>query len=464
MASRTSGSFGLVATLVVLGLASLGFFVAFVVFYGKHSSALQKVQQLQQDQADVVRPDERNRDDVRNLVEEAKRAGNKSLVGYLVESQEAIMARVTGSRRDRPSDLANKLTGVPGAESSSLLTLLDAQRGQVDTLQSQLAQADEARRAAIANQQAEVARVATIEKSHRDTVNALTAQVTQYRDEIEAYRAGTDEYKKKVDEELDKVKQAAAEEEKRLADSIQQLTESKLILENQLAALRGQRNQGVVRPGDEYALVDAEVIGVEPGTRQVFLSIGRRNNVVLGMTFSVYATPQALRPDAEGNYPRGKATIEVINVGETSSTGRITSEVRGNPVVKGDVVANAVYDPNKQYKFVVFGNFDANRDGLATELERADIAAMISAWGGEVITDLTGDADFLVLGAAPLSPVRPSSDAPLEVVLEFQRREREVQRYRDLERQAQATSVPILNENRLYTLVGKTPSPSQAAR
>jgi hypothetical protein len=459
MAGRTSGSFGMIATLTVTSLAALGFFVAFVVFYGKHSSALQKVQQAQQDQADVVRPDERNRDDVRNLIEEAKRAGGKSLVGYMVESQEAMMARVTGSRRDRPSDFANKLREVPGADSSSLLALLASQRGQIESLESRLAQADEARKAAIANQQAEVARVATIEASHRSTVAALTSQIGQFRDEIESYRRGTDDYKKRVDAELDKVKQAAAEEERRLQNMVQSLTESKLILENQLASLRGSRTQGVVRPDDEFALVDAEVIGVEPGTRQVFLSIGRRNNVVLGMTFAVYANAAAIRPDADGNYPRGKATIEVINVGETSSTARITSEVRGNPVVKGDVVANAVFDPNKKYKFVIFGNFDANRDGLATELERADIAAMITAWGGTIIDDLTGDADFLVLGAAPLSPVRPSSDAPLEVVLEFQRREREVQRYRDLERQAMATSVPILNENRLYTLIGKTPAP-----
>ena len=56
----------------------------------------------------------------------------------------------------------------------------------------------------------------------------------------------------------------------------------------------------------------------------------------------------------------------MINVGDTASTCRVTSEVKGNPVVKGDVIANAIYDPNKQYKFVAFGNFDTNRDGLVT--------------------------------------------------------------------------------------------------
>ncbi|GJQ30097.1 MAG: hypothetical protein HBSAPP03_19810 [Phycisphaerae bacterium] len=461
MAGRTSASFGVGATITILALAALGFFVAFAVFYGKYSGALQKLQQAQNDQADVVRPDERNRDDVRLLIDEARSAGGKSLVGYLVEAQEGMMARVTGSRRDRPSDFMNKLSGVAGAESASLLSLIATRNTEIASLREQVKQADAARLAAIANQQAEVDRVAGIESSHKRTVDALTAMINQYRDMNEEYRRGTDEYKKNVDAELDKVKTAAAESDRRLQDLLQRMTEEKLILENQLASLRGQRNANQVRANDEYALVDGEIVSVDGAARQVFISLGRKHNVVLGMTFSVYANAAALRPDEEGNYPRGKASLEVVNVGESTSTCRIVSEVRGNPVVKGDVIANAVYDPNKVYKFVVYGNFDTDRDGIATELEQAEVRSMIEAWGGTLVTDLTGDADFLVLGQRPTMPIRPGSDAPLVVVLEFQSRTKDVQRYDELQRQAVATSVPILTENRLYTLIGKTPSPAR---
>lgn len=467
MAGRTSASFGVGATITILSLTTLGFFVAFAVFYGKHSGALQKLQQAQNEQADVVKADERNRDDVRNIIEEAKRAGGKSAIGYLLESQEAVMAQVTGARRDRPSDLNTKIEsykknsaerGVVGSEGGNLFTMLTAKDSVIESLRTQAAQADEARKAAIANQQAEVDRVASIEASHKATIDAMSAQVGQLGQEVERYREGADAYKKKVDEEKDKIVTAAAETENRLQQQIQKLTEDKLILENQLAQLRGQRNEGVIRASDEYALVDGEIVAVDGGSRQAFISIGRKNNVVLGMTFSVYSSAAALKPDAEGNYPRGKATLEVITVGEETSTCRITSEVRGNPVVKGDVVANAVYDPNKTYKFVIFGNFDANRDGIGTELERADIRSLIESWGGRIVEELAGDADFLVLGEKPVMPVRPASDAPLEVVLEFQRRSQDVQRYEQLQRQALATSVPILTENRLYTLIGKTPA------
>jgi hypothetical protein len=83
---------------------------------------------------------------------------------------------------------------------------------------------------------------------------------------------------------------------------------------------------------------------------------------------------------------------------------------------------------------------------------------MIKAWGGTLSDDLSGDVDFLVMGSKPILPPRPDGSAPLEVALEFQRRFREVERYDALARQAVATGVPVLNENRLYTLIGKTPA------
>jgi len=72
--------------------------------------------------------------------------------------------------------------------------------------------------------------------------------------------------------------------------------------------------------------------------------------------------------------------------------------------------------------------------------------------------ELGGDTDFLVLGQRPILPPRPDASAPLEVVQEFIRRQKDLERYDDLYKKARDTSVPILNENRLYTLIGKTPS------
>jgi hypothetical protein len=182
---------------------------------------------------------------------------------------------------------------------------------------------------------------------------------------------------------------------------------------------------------------------------------GRQHRMVLGASFAVYDDATNIRPDAQGNYPAGKATIEVMRIGETTSECRITRSTAGNPVVRGDVIANALYDPNKTYKFTVFGNFDTNGDGRYTPQERDDLAAFIRQWNGEVADTLEGDVDFLVLGQKPILPPEPRPNDPIEVVQHYLRIQARVREYEQLLEQARSTQVPVLNQNRLYTLIGK---------
>jgi hypothetical protein len=456
MAGRTSTSFGMGVAVTLLSLATLGFFVSFAVFYGKYSDQTRKLEQANANNVEIIKNDERNRDDIRNLVADSKKNG-QSLVGFLIEMQGASMQLASGSKRETAVSLATKMKG-KNIEETNLIAAVDARNSQIDNLKNQVTQAEDARKKAMADLQAEVDRVAGLDASHQKTVEALTAQVKALKDEVDGYRNGTDAYKKQIDAQRERMLTEAAEKLKNTQDALAKSQEEKLILEGQLAQLRRRNSADIYRGDDEAALVDGTIIGTNNAERQAFVSIGNRQKVILGMTFSVYSDKSQIRPDAEGNYPRGKAMLEVVNVGETSSTCRILSEVRGNPVVKGDVIANPVYDPNKSYKFVVFGNFDTNRDGAATALERQDIVAMIESWGGKTADDLTGDVDFLVLGERPVMPPRPSADAPLEVVQEFIRRQRDVERYDQLNARATSTSIPILTENRLYTLIGKTTS------
>jgi redox-sensitive bicupin YhaK (pirin superfamily) len=119
------------------------------------------------------------------------------------------------------------------------------------------------------------------------------------------------------------------------------------------------------------------------------------------------------------------------------------------------VIANALYDPRKVYTFLVYGNFDVNGDGRATAAEADQIRALIEGWGGKVVSDLSGNVDFLVLGQRPQVPPKPGAGQPIAVVQEFIRLDQAAQRYDTLFQQASATSIPVLNENRLYTLIGK---------
>lgn len=458
MAGRSSTSIGVGVALTVLSLLTLTLFVFTTVFFGKYKDRDRQVQNLQQEASTVVTAAERNRDDIRGLMQVAQDA-RKSLVGYLAENQGDVMEKVTGVRRDTLGDLQKKLEGVPGAENGTMLAAVRAVISENQALKSQLAQAEAARQTAITDLANESARIASIMETHQTTVDGLGKDVKAFQAEHDAYVEKNEDYKKRVDEQLSAAKNDFAEKEKRLADQITSLTEANLILQSQLNAARGQKNAANFRGDDESALVDGEIVGAEGSDKKVYINLGRKQKVVLGMSFTVYADKTAIRPDADGNYPSGKATIEVVSVNETNSAARITSETRGNPIVRGDVIANAVYDPTKVYKFVVIGNFDVNRDGIATPLERQDMASLIESWGGGLVDDLTGDVDFLVIGDRPVVPPQPSADAPLEVVLAFQQQKKEVDRYEAMYKQAVATSVPTLTENRLYTLIGKAASP-----
>jgi hypothetical protein len=336
--------------------------------------------------------------------------------------------------------------------------LLGERDAQISNLERAAADADSARQAALRDLQAEVARVNVLQQTQEQTIAALNQEINQYKTDIEASRAGIDVHKAKVDEMAAKDRATSQDEKTQLGSQIKKLNDENLILKDQVLALRGARSSETLKGTDEYALVDGGVIGVDGANGRAFISLGRKNKVRVGMAFTVYADANAVRPDQDGNFPRGKATLEIINVDEVSSTCRIISESRGNPVVQGDVIVNAFYDPRKVYKLAIVGNFDVNRDGVATAMERNDLAALIREWGGVVTDKMAGDVDFLILGERPLPPPNPSADAPGEVFQEFIRLNKIVEDYDGMYEQARSTNVPSLTENRLYTLIGKTPA------
>ncbi len=356
---------------------------------------------------------------------------------------------------DTVETLAQRLEAVPGASTNSLLGILRDRDAEIVRLQTERDQADAARQTANQDLANESARTQQLIKSHEETVARLNKDIDQYKAEVDSYRQGTNDFKAEADRRVEQIRQDLEARLAQTNQTVSALETEKLVLQEQVGKLRRERKSDILKPAEEFSLIDGEVIGVNPGQNEVFIGRGRRDKIVLGMAFTVYGERGAIRADPNtGDYPPGKATIEVINVGEDSSTARITSEIRGNPIVKGDVIANAVYDPAKTYKFMVYGNFDSNRDGVSTAGEAEDVRALIAAWGGQAVDDLVGDVDFLVLGQRPQLPPAPNSGTPLPVVNEWMRLNDIAVRYDKLLEQAVATSVPILNQNRLYTLTG----------
>jgi hypothetical protein len=455
MASRSSTSIGVGVTIGILSVAALAFFITAVVFFGKARQAQRDLETQQSTLADFVKPDERNRDDVRVLIDEAKKS-RQSLVSYLVDSYQTAMEKTVGNRRQTAAGFQERLGKIAGADTAALVQVIDQRERRIADLENQLAKSESDRKTALADLQNEVDRVKGIDTRHNETVASLNGQVGTYRTEVDQYRDGINAAQAKMSEAVGKLRQQLADTESDGQRRLNKLQEENLIAQNQLQALRGEKKNQVLRAPDEASLVDSQVVAIDGAARQVSIGLGSSQHVVLGMTFSVYSDASALKVDAAGNYPMGKAGLEVISVGPDSSACRILWEVRGSPVVPGDVIANPVYDPTKVYKFLAYGNFDLNADGIATPSERDLLQGLIESWGGKVVDDLSGDADFLILGERPILPPRPSPDTPIEVMQEYIRLDRGAQRYDTLRKQAEATSLPILNQNRLFTLLGRS--------
>jgi hypothetical protein len=460
MASRGGPGVGVYVTITILAVLSLTLFILTFVFLSKYQAAEQTVAQRNADLRDFVTQDERLSEAAQTVVQSAKRASPpRSAFAYMVQNQRDIMSRVTGAPGDTVEQFDTKLKAIDGASTTNLLAALQERQSRVGQLQAQLKQAEDSRQRALADQENEVKKRVAYEQTHASTITALNAEVGQYKAEVDALRDETNEFRKAMDIRVQRIvddteaeKAAMRRENTRLSTEVSSLNE-------QLKIARGLNQDSLFSGSPEEALVDGTVVALNPTAGTVSINRGRKDHVRLGMTFAVYTNASVIKPDADGNYPRGKASIEIVSVGENDSTARIKpeSEIRGNPVIRGDVIANAVYDPNKVYKFVVFGSFDANGDRLSTPEEIDDVRSMIEDWGGRVIENLAGDVDFLVLGERPVVPPQPGAGATIDTVRQWQQFNAAAQQYDQLLNQAQTTSIPILNQNRLNTLIGRTP-------
>lgn len=453
MAARTSAGTGMLVTFTLVSVLALTLLITTVIFYAGRRAALNRVADLSQNSVKIVREDELNGNDVPRIRPLAE-AQKKSVVGYLVQQQQDLMQRVTGSARDTLDDLNKKLGEDFGG--GNLLGTLQERTAEIAALTKRVTDAEASAQRALADKEAEVARVKDIEASQAKTLTELNGQVDQYKAEVDQLRDEVASFKGELDTRVQRMRDDGAGREAQLAAELdksqrQGLLDRSLIqrLQNEL---KGQRYVGQ----SEEALVDGKVIGLNAADSTVVIGVGRKQRLVLGTSFEVYGDGTSIRPDpATGEYPSGKASLEVIRLDDDSATARIIRERKGNPIVRGDVIANALYDPKKVYTFLVYGLFDANKDGRASLLEASDISALVTEWGGKVVDELSGNVDFVVLGQRPTLPPEPPATAPAEVVQEFIRLKRQSVKYDELLSQARSTSIPVLNENRLYTLTGQ---------
>ncbi len=450
MASRSSGG-GAIAFAVFLGVLWLVFFVLTLFFYGQVNGLKAQTTTAKEDLAAFVSGSEQDRAEQIKQVAQAN-GRSTTVFGHMDDQLTRTMALISGSSNATFEQIQSRINKLES--DTPLLQLVEQQEGEIDRLNDQIAQMGQELTGAI------------------NTLNQQKAAVDQLREQwaqeqaqmqatIDQLESGTRDYHERLDTteaSMNKrVEEVIAERDTKVAQLESEISakdERMLVLEGQVQSLRQENVGALLLAQPEFSLVDGTILSVNAAEGTANIDRGRNSKVVLGMTFGVYSDGSTIRPDAAGNFPAPKAVLAIIRVDQNSSTCRILRETRGNPVVRGDAIANPIYDPDKTYKMLVFGNFDTNGDGSPSDIERDGVETQIRDWGGIIVDELVGDLDFLVLGSRPLLPPKPRSDAPVEVQLAWIRLSQVVDRYDDLQRRAEATSIPILNERRLRTLLG----------
>jgi hypothetical protein len=148
--------------------------------------------------------------------------------------------------------------------------------------------------------------------------------------------------------------------------------------------------------------VDGRIVRVQAGSDRVVVNLGRRQRMQPGLRFKVVDKGQIAgdlkNPTGPPLIPKSaevKSEIEIISVGENQSTGVVLTLDFSKPVLPGDAIFNAGYDPAYQTRFVVVGQIDLTGDG---QDDRELLERLIGEIGGAIVDKVDVRTDFVLVG------------------------------------------------------------------
>ncbi len=461
MAIRSSSGTGVVVSLVVFVLCTVFLLILSIVFYAGKSDAQQTAAEVKGTLARYVSADLHNRDQIKAILGDINPAQGESVVRYLLKQRGDVMGYLSGNPDAELETVKGDFSRIYAvSEDDSISTVLHAYARQVRTQQAEL----EGAKTRVTDGEERIAqleaRIEQIQEDHRQTLDAAHGQINTFGQDIEQYRAELQTVRNEYFATIDRLRDDYEDRLATLENQKDSLHQERVSLKQRVAGLQQIINQHRLKIEDPAKLVDGHIIDIAGTQGQVFIDRGKNHRIVLGMTFEVYDDKAALQQidRLTGELPRGKASLQVIKVAEGTSTCKITRSVRGRPVVRDDVIANAVYDPDYVFKFLIHGKFDVDNDGRPSESEAEYLRSLVIKWGGTVVDgdQLSGDLDFLVLGLEPPMPLPPPSEATPSQLEDWLRRRRAHEMYNELFRQAREAQIPVLNANRFFILIGYT--------
>jgi len=314
------------------------------------------------------------------------------------------------------------------ARADGLVAKLDAQESALTAEVQQERDRRIAMDAVLAEQAAEMAALKTDQEAER---TELTGQRDEDREQFASIR-----------KELERDNNVLTTDLAGERDKVRELEEELDDRERQIVAIRQPQlaeGQKIYPDGNITRVVDEKTC---------YISLGSGNGVLEDWIFSVYS-----RGDAEA----AKAQIIVKQVFEETSECVVAREDPKDPIAEGDIIACIAFDENRQYTFLVKGQFDIQGSGEPTDEGRDQIIALIRQFGGKVVDDVDVDVDFVVLGPEPAIPAEPDEDMPDTMKDIYRAKLRQRDEYLGVKQEAIHLRLRILNTNRFLERIGYVP-------
>ncbi len=289
----------------------------------------------------------------------------------------------------------------------------------------------------------------------------LLAEKEKYQQQVNDIKQNYNELKDLMKQTTDQqVKTLMAQfDEERANRKIQKQELLRTQAELKIAENRVKRTQEILQaivppPDTEVAAYqpDGKIILIDDQAKIVHLNMGSDDRIYRGLTFSVYEKNMPIPKDG-----RGKAEIEVFNVGKTISAARITRSQIKKPIILDDNIANLIWDSDKTNVFVIAGQFDLDDDGNIDYDAVNKIKTLIEKWGGRVSDNVSIDTDFVILGKSPQVLRKPNFEQMEVDPMAMEKYEDSLQKlisYKEVKNHAQVLSVPVFNTERFLYFIG----------
>lgn len=377
------------------------------------------------------------------------------IIGGRPETTSAeVKVNAANTKAKTTLNLAQQYTGTVDPNTTGLLRVIENLKSKLDFITGE----EHARLQELTNLQTQFDDAIAISFENEQVLLAekenLQQQVNKIKQdyaEIEAFlRQTTDEQVQTLRAQLQAQEDNYNKEhsEKLKLQAELQMTQERM--ENALAELRKLHPP----PDKEVAAFepDGKILLIDDQTKVVHINKGSVDRVYPGLTFSVYNKNMPIPRDGQG-----KAEIEVYDVDKNISAARIIRSDVKRAIVLDDPIANLIWDSDRTNIFVVAGEFDLNDDGFF-DFDAVDrIEALIEQWGGKTADIVSPDTDFLILGSRPPTLPEPTMQQQEIDPMARQKYDASLQKlaqYNEIQRRADALSVPVFNYERFLCFLG----------